>query len=246
MNRYLLIIDKGEYELGLRYTPADRILSLVEYAGPMRIVVNAGETSEAAFRVPLPIYPQDGSPWVEVTEEHIRVAWQEVPEADSYLITFWKLYPTRSGTGTTASHIHFARTDRIEYVLDLSAFRWATGGPYPIYEDGGRPPSFILGEYGGEYRIHVEAYRDGEVIATSKVIDHERFEGEVFVITDAFEWSDEEQLIVDGRFDEAIERFERRLQENPNDLVAALALYRMYQFGTNEWTKAHQDYRKGA
>lgn len=230
-------LPPGRYTLGLRFDVTAETLRRAEYAGPSPLVIEGTESVEAVFRIARPVLLAEGDMVVQVEGDRLIVTWSPVEGAERYSVNIATIERTEGGNSLITDRAY--TTDRTEIQIDLEDLRWSR----PPHGYVNTAKFHLLGRIypGSENYVYIQAHDAYGVIGTTQVSPDGRWTGEhdVFSIGTVNELTLGERLILENRYDEAIEELERQFSST-QDETAGLILQRLYAYGTDR-SGTHQD-----
>lgn len=234
--RFQLRLPPDSYTVGMRYIAKGRHPNTVTYRGPDPVTVEAGQTAAVEFVLLGAIEPLRPEGFVRVSEDAVDVAWHPVPGAQRYVVHFG-ITARRAGGSSTMSSSLLETTDT-EVRLTPTVLRWTgLAGARSYYgSDSFTAEWAFLGAFHPESEafMYIEAHDAEGLIAASYVGAVPPAEkGEPLDVTALGPLSPEERLILERRFDEAVPALMNRLDKDPQDLAAAMILFRLHAYGTD-------------
>lgn len=180
----------------------------------------------------------------QVIKGKVEFKWTKVTGAHSYNLVIGPAY--RSEDGSISSGTRWALKwgidgTSVEVDLDAEVEKARLGGLI-VHTDEGIDPRSVLGliHYGGEYVWGVEAYDEKGVRISDSFGFGGTWSGEelpLFAIAGKESLGKADRLLLERRYEEAIEAYEKALLQDPQDKHALLVLARLHGFGIH-WEKA--------
>ncbi|MDD2431846.1 MAG: tetratricopeptide repeat protein, partial [Firmicutes bacterium] len=238
------IAPENEYEVGIKLNSSQTALvegQTLEILNSIVYPNSMPQPVEFNFKPALKLVSP--KPKTVLENNAFTIEWELYPDASFYCVMIDPIFKPSSG-GSSSYGGEPLYTEKNQITIEQIPFRIGQVGRdmHSTY------PSYFLTPDALQIRV-VACDQDGKPLTNSKGLYFGSGDNPSFVFAVKRDLQEEEQLIADRKFDEAVTALENRLKTDPNDTYALNLLSRIYFAGTyyldtNFRSTAHRDTEK--